>query len=95
MPKLYVEPGDNSPEKGSKTVGVSSKKKKVDFNRYVRVKYITKITLVQTRKVKLSIHPKNPTSSKYVRRSVLAILQPEKETCNHNVTKITTSSKTR
>ena len=38
MPELYVDPGENSRAKGSKTAGVSAKKKKVEFNQDLRMK---------------------------------------------------------
>ena len=32
MTDLYVDPGENAPAKGSKTAGVSAKKKNEEFN---------------------------------------------------------------
>ena len=94
MPEIYVEPGENAPPKVIKTEGVSSKKKQVEFNKDVRMKYIPNITGVQTKIVKLARHAKTPTSSTSICRSVLAKLQSKKgtdkrnyryyETCNCN-----------
>ena len=78
MTDLYVDPGENAPAKGSKTAGASAKKKKVEFNWDVRMKYINKITGVQTKSIELAIHAKKPTFSTSVCRIVLAKLWSEK-----------------
>ena len=62
IPETYVDPVDNEPAKAIKTSGVSAKKKNVDFNGDVHVKYIPKITGVQTKSAKLARHAKNRTS---------------------------------
>ena len=64
---------------------MSAKEKHVEFNQDIHMKYITKITGVQTNSVKLAIHAKKPISSTSVRRSVLAKLRSEKETDKRNV----------
>ena len=85
MPKLYVEPDNNAPEKVSKAVGVSENNKKVYFNQDVHMKYIPNITGVQTNSVKLDVIAKNPTSLKYFSSSVLAKLRSDKVTDKRNV----------
>ena len=75
MPELYVEPGDNVPVKWSNTAAVYENKKKVKFNRDVRMKDIPKTIEVQTKSFKLTRHAKNPTSLTYFRKSVLAKLR--------------------
>ena len=73
-PELYVEPGDNSPEKVSNTTGISAKKKEVYFNQDLRMKYIPNIIEVKTKSVNLARYAKKPTSATSVFRSVLAKL---------------------
>ena len=78
MPKIYVEPENNTTEKGINSVGVSKNKKQVEFNQDVNMKYIPKITGVQTKIIKLARHAKNPNYLSYLCRSVLAKLRSEK-----------------
>ena len=84
MPDIFVDPGDNAPAKGSKSEVVSAKNKHVEFNQDVRMKYIPKITRVQTKSVKSDRPAKNPNSSTSVRRSVLAKLRSDKGTEKRN-----------
>ena len=78
MPKIYVEPENNTTEKGINSVGVSKNKKQVEFNQDVNMKYIPKITGVQTKIIKLARHANNPNYLSYLCRSVLAKLRSEK-----------------
>ena len=52
MTKLYVEPGENSPENGSKATVFYANKKQVEFNQDVHMKYIPNIIGLQTKNVK-------------------------------------------
>ena len=53
------------------------------------MKYIPNIIGMQTKTVKLARYAKKPTSLTSIHSSVLAIIHPEKVTCNHNVISIT------
>ena len=84
MPEIYVYKDYNETAKVIKAAGVSAKKKHVEFNQDVRMKYIPKIIGVKTKSVKLSIPAKKPNYSTSVHRSVLAKLQPDKGTEKRN-----------
>ena len=84
MTELYVDTSENASEKVSKALGVSTKKKQVEFNQYLRMKYIPNIPGVQTESVKSSRHTNKPTSLTSICRGVLAKLCSDKGTDKHN-----------